>query len=127
MGRDFLIKPGSVFLILVICGTLYGMFVWAESSFMESGRESIDKQDEVIGCSNLNVRFVDKNSNETHQTVFVQVSRDLEALSVTFHGEQNRTKVIEDIDSNSVRSVSAKLDQANKVEAKAKGCDKVFG
>lgn len=127
MGRDFLIKPGSVFLILVICGTLYGMFVWAESSFMESGRESIDKQEEVIGCSNLNVRFIDRNSNETHQTVFVQVSRDVEALSITFHGKQNKTKVIQDLNSNSVRSVSAKLDRADKVQAKVEGCDQVFG
>lgn len=121
-----MVQPGTVLLILAICGTLYGMFVWAESSFMKSGNQSIQKQDEVINCVNLNARFIDKRSNGTHQIVFIQVNHDVEALSVTFYGDQNKTKVIENIDRNSIRSTSAEIDELSRVEAMAQGCDKVF-
>lgn len=124
---NFLIQPGTLLIIIVTGLVLLGLVGWAEDSFAESKNRSLQKQNAAIECSSLKVDFVDRESNSTHETVYLQVNRQVEALLVEFKGSDNATRLIKNVGKNSVVKVSAPVKQVSSVSARVKGCGRVFG
>lgn len=126
-GESFLIQPGTLLLIIVIGLILLGLINWASDAIEVSGEKSLEEQQNAIVCSNLEVDFVDRGSNETHQEVYVQVNQPVEELIVEFYGDGNHTSKVENVGENSITKTSAPLESVSEVQARARGCDRVFG
>lgn len=124
---NLLMKPGSILIILLIGAVLVGLVGWAENTFQNSEKESLEDQDQAIECSSVNVDFVDQRKEGENYTVYLQVNEPVEALMVQFEGSDNATRIIEDVETNSIVKASAPLDSLSKVKARVKGCDRIFG
>ena len=125
----FLIKPGSVAVIIISLALVGGMYYGVADNLLETKEESFKQQDQSIDCSYVSIDFVSQESNDTHTTVYIQSNTALEALAVEFEATENRTvtKNIQNMDTNELQRVTANIAPVNDIAAYVKGCDRTFG
>ncbi len=127
-GDSLLVKPGTILLILMIAGVGIALFTWAAEGIRTTGEETIEQRDAAITCSTLDLNFVDRRQNETHYTVFIQLSQSAEAALVNFQSEtMNVSKVVSEPEAGEVKQVSVPMTNVTDVSAYVRGCSRKFG
>jgi hypothetical protein len=123
MGDNFLIRPGTIF--IVILGLIIGMGVynWSEQIFPSptdnSGSQAVD-------CSSISIEFVDQSSNDTHHTVYVQSGQE-RSYAVIMRGENlNHTEIVENPGRGEVSQITAPVSDLNDLWVTVNGCSRVF-
>ncbi len=125
--NTMLIKPGTLFIFLIIGGLVFAMYTWADDTLERSKNQSLEDQRKAIQCSNVEVRFIDRQFNGTHTTIFVQVNHPVRALLVNFYSrDRNVSRVVNRPEQNSLLRVEAPVGTSSDVEALTAGCERVF-
>ena len=111
-------------MVLIVVGGLlfYGMFVWT-TDYFEQAQETSEEQRQIIQkCGELQINFVDRETTNTSTTVFFTSNKKLKAVMVGFKGEENRTEIIRDVETNTVYSASANITNVTRIGATAQEC-----
>ncbi|MFB6190076.1 MAG: hypothetical protein ABEJ91_00715 [Candidatus Nanohaloarchaea archaeon] len=123
MSDYFLMRPGTIF--IVVLGLIIGMgvFNWSEQIFpspeSNSGTQAVD-------CSGISIEFVGRESNGTHHTVYIQSGQE-RSYAVIMNGEaRNHTEIVENPARGSVEQVTAPVDSLKGMWVTVNGCSRVF-
>jgi len=123
---NFLIRPGTLLLILVIGLVLFGLFNWASDTFSQTEEQSLENQENAIRCSNLNIDIIEGSRNSTHEVVYIQANQPIDSLLVEFEGSGNHTELIENVEKSSIVEASAPMETVKRVRVRVSGCNRVF-
>lgn len=125
-GDSLLVKPGTVFMFILILVMGIGVFHWASGTIKESSKNSMDKQDDAFKCSGINVELANlRTSNNTVNAFFI-VNRDVDRVYVNFEGDRNVTREVEYGGQNSLSNVSVTLEGFEEVSFRAPPCEQRF-
>jgi len=125
-GDNFMIKPGTLFLFVLIAALGLAMFSWASSNFESAEKKSPDDQKDAVKCSTLDISVEELKTSNNSVKVFFSSSKDVDKIFVNFEGASNVTKSVSDIRSNSIRSVEAELKDFSSVRFNVPGCNAAF-
>lgn len=126
MAENVFIRPGTLFIVIIAALIGLSVLSWSEN-LLQSTDESSDQGSRAIECSTLDINFVDEETNGTHHTVFIQLNKDVDALAVTFEGnDDNTTRIVENPGSGSVSEVTVQVSNVSDIRADVKSCSRVF-
>lgn len=125
-SNKFMLKPGTVFLVIVGILLTSGMYFWISEYFDRTGAQSVQEGAQSIDCSTLSVDFVDEERNETHKEYFIQVDKPAKRIVTVFRGQENHSVIRQDFDSGEIKSFSAPVNDLETVEVHVQGCERVF-
>ncbi len=126
-GDNWLVKPGTVFMFVLMLVFGVGMYTWASSHLEDTGRSSMKEGREAIECSTLDIDIEEFDINETHTRVFFQPNTDVENVYVRFRGgEENVTKVEKSVSAGNIVRSTAPFTDFETVSVKADSCERIF-
>lgn len=122
-GDRLLVKPGTIFMFLLIAVFGFGIFNWASDSINTTGEKSLKQQDDAFRCSALSIDLAGLNQRQSNVTAFFTVNQDVEEVRVNFEGEKNLTAIVDYGGANSLTNVTAPLETVETVSFKVDGCN----
>ena len=123
-GGVWFLRPGTLFLMMIMLVVGFGIVSWSSQDVF--GDEPLQRQEQTIACSNVNLKFLDHTSNATHETVYIQVNKPVDAVLVNFEGDRNVTQVVDYGSAQRIVQVSARLNNLSGIEARVSGCERLF-
>lgn len=126
LTNELIIRPGTLFLFVLIAALGIGMFTWASDYMQTSGEQSLEEQRKAIDCSGLEINFRGNSTNETHTTFYIEVDQPVEAAVAEFSGEQNYTHTETDFRSGELRGFSAPFHDIKSLKVYVRNCERVF-
>lgn len=123
---SLLLRPGTIFLFIMIGLLGLGMYSWANTSLGQTKQKSLQNQNDAIACSGLSIQKIKLNSNQTYAEVFFKVNRDAEKVHANFQGDENATRTLSSVETGSLEKMSANVSNFSKVSLKTETCEQVF-
>lgn len=103
----------SIALILLGAAILLSVWGWASAKIDTVKEESGNDRNSSVICSQLEIEFVDRKSNESHTEVYFSSNMNLPLLEAEFgNGNESFAMNLTDIRGNEIRSVTAPLSDA---------------
>lgn len=120
-----MLKPGTVLIVLFIA--LLGFFVynWAADSITETGDTTLQEQQNVLGCSELDIEIMDFSPQENVTKASFSSNQETENVSVVFVGENNVTVEFDRLQPRSMETASASGTGYSDVYIEVLGCGRV--
>lgn len=125
-ANELIIRPGTLFLFVLIAALGIGMFTWASDYMTQTGEQSLEEQRQAIDCSGLDVDFRGNSTNETHTTFYIEFDQPVEAAIAEFSGEINYTHTETDFRTGELRGFSAPFHDIDGLNVYVQNCDRVF-
>ncbi|MFB6190617.1 MAG: hypothetical protein ABEJ91_03525 [Candidatus Nanohaloarchaea archaeon] len=114
------LRPGTVFILVLALLVGLGVYNWSEDLFPQPEKTA------SFECSRIEVSFVERQSNGTHTSVFLQVNTG-RSYAITFHGGgENFTRIVEEPGREAIREIQAPVSPVSSMEVKVNGCSRVF-
>lgn len=126
MKGSLLLRPGTIFLFILIALMGLGLYTWANTEIGSTRESSLENQDNAITCSGLSISREDLNSYSNSTEIFFKSNKDLERVNVKFRGSENVNVTIGPLERGELRQASANISNFSSVSLKAASCDQIF-
>jgi len=127
MGANSLLRPGTLFVMVLAVGVGFAVFGWTGDILEDTEKGPAEQSSRAVECSKLDVDFIGEDRNSTHQTIYVQADQDVQTMAVIFYGEEkNITRLVDYGPATSVSEISASVPDAEDIEVQVQGCSRTF-
>jgi hypothetical protein len=123
---SMLLRPGTIFLFVLIAALGIGMYSWAETTIGQTRKDSIDNQNNAIGCSTLEISKADIQISRNQTKLFFEVNKDVEKVKLDFEGEKSVSKTVEPVEKSKIETVAVNISNFSSVSAETPKCNRVF-
>lgn len=125
-GDELLVKPGTIFLAVMILAVGYGLLHWAGGTIKNTSKKSMKQQDKSFHCSGIYIKMANLNVTDSQVKAYFMVNRDVRKVYLNFEGNRNVTREVDYPGANSLEKVSVQLKDFKKVSMRAPPCEQVF-
>lgn len=123
---SLLLRPGTIFLFVLILLMGLGMYTWANTSIGNTGERSLENQNDAISCSGLEISREELNVGPNQTEIFFKANKNLEKVKVEFRGSENVNVTLKSVTKGSLQKASANISNFTSVSLKAQSCSPVF-
>ncbi|PSG98766.1 MAG: hypothetical protein BRC29_01400 [Nanohaloarchaea archaeon SW_7_43_1] len=122
---QLILNPGMALLIVLIAFLGFFVYSWSADSVTSTGNETLQEQQNVIGCTKLNIEIVEFNSEDNSTSVSFRSDREFENISVVFLGENNMTQNFDKVEPQEIETATVSGTRYSNVIIEAQGCGRV--
>lgn len=123
--RGQMFKPGTVALFIFIAIIGYMSYTLVSSNVHDIGDSASDERENAMGCSELDVDFIDVSENDRNTTIFFRSNDDLSGISIGFEG-LNTSRTMTDIRANQMYNATVNVSGYDNIYIETDRCPDAY-